>query len=755
MPPRWPVLIFMLAAAAASAAEPDEALELFEREVRPILVDTCQKCHGPDKQESDLRLDSREAAGERRRFRARRSCPGDRTRACWSRRFATTGDMKMPPKSKLTEAQIAAVDALGQARRALARVDKSRPDNQRRAARTTGPSSRSAIRRCPCRGKSDIRRIRSTPSFARSCPNSGAESLAAGRSPHAHSPGDARPDRPAADAGGSRRLRRATTTRDAYERLIDRLLASPHYGEHWGRHWLDVARYSDTKGYVYAREQRFWVHAWVYRDWVVRALNDDLPYDRFLLLQIAADQAAPGRHAAALAAMGFLTLGRRFLGVTHDIIDDRIDVVTRGTMGLTVACARCHDHKYDPIPTRDYYSLYGVFQSCAERIVPIAEPPARDAAYRRSIATELTSAARALADDAGRSGGWRRPSGIGRRVGDYLAAQLELHKYPEEGFDQILAKDGPPAEFRPPLAGVSDGGQEAAAIRSSLPWHAFAEFPPARVRRQGGRSHRDAGRAASGRSPSARAAKVPPAAGIACRRSPPATASCLPTSSGSGRSCSRSRAEQAAAAAGRCPMPRPKRCGRCSTRPTAPCEVPDEPIVNIEYVFDSGSCNALWKLQNEVDNWMLQSPPRHAAHASCSPTATLPTTPRVFKRGNPANKGEEVPRQFVEVLAGPNRQPFAHGSGRLELAQAIIDPANPLTARVIVNRVWLHHFGAGLVRTPSDFGTRAEPPSHPELLDWLTSRFIADGWSLKKLHRRIMLSADVPAKLASGRPTPS
>ena len=156
---------------------------------------------------------------------------------------------------------------------------------------------------------------------------------------------------------------------DAYARLIDRLLASPHYGEQWARHWLDVARYSDTKGYVYAREEKMWVHAAPYRDWVVRALNEDMPYDRFVMLQLAADQLVPER-SPDLAAMGFLTLGRRFLGVTHDIIDDRIDVVTRGMLGLTVACARCHDHKFDPIPTRDYYSLYGVFQSSAEALVP-------------------------------------------------------------------------------------------------------------------------------------------------------------------------------------------------------------------------------------------------------------------------------------------------------------------------------------------------------------------------------------------------
>ena len=146
------------------------------------------------------------------------------------------------------------------------------------------------------------------------------------------------------------------------------MLASPRHGEHWGRHWLDVARYSDTKGYVYTREERFWVHAWAYRDWVIRALNEDMPYDRFLLLQMAADQMAAD-DPPSQAAMGFLTLGRRYLGVTHDIIDDRIDVVTRGLLGLSVACARCHDHKFDPIPTADYYSLYGIFRSCSERQV--------------------------------------------------------------------------------------------------------------------------------------------------------------------------------------------------------------------------------------------------------------------------------------------------------------------------------------------------------------------------------------------------
>jgi hypothetical protein len=174
---------------------------------------------------------------------------------------------------------------------------------------------------------------------------------------------------------------------DAFSRVVDRLLASPRYGERWGRHWLDVARYSDTKGYVYDRDEKQFVHAYTYRDWVIGAFNDDLPYDQFLVQQIAGDllpgpgAGEAGGRTSPLAAMGFLTLGRRFLGVQHDIIDDRIDVLMRGMLGLTVACARCHYHKSDPITMRDYYSLYGVFNSSRERVVPLVNHPEPTRAY--------------------------------------------------------------------------------------------------------------------------------------------------------------------------------------------------------------------------------------------------------------------------------------------------------------------------------------------------------------------------------------
>ncbi|HEV8000969.1 MAG TPA: DUF1549 domain-containing protein, partial [Planctomycetaceae bacterium] len=170
---------------------------------------------------------------------------------------------------------------------------------------------------------------------------------------------------------------------EAVERVIDRLLASPLYGERWGRHWLDVARYSDTKGYVFTEERRY-PFSYTYRDYVVAAFNQDLPFDRFIVEQLAADQLKLGSDHGPLAAMGFLTVGRRFSNNINDIIDDRIDVVSRGLLGLSVTCARCHDHKFDPIPTDDYYSLYGVFASSPEPAeLPLLNGLPQTAAYHK------------------------------------------------------------------------------------------------------------------------------------------------------------------------------------------------------------------------------------------------------------------------------------------------------------------------------------------------------------------------------------
>lgn len=481
------------------------------------------------------------------------------------------------------------------------------------------------------------------------------------------------------------------TTADAYARLVERLLASPHHGEHWARHWLDVARYSDTKGYVYAREEKFWVHATPYRDWVVRALNEDMPYNRFLMLQLAADQLVPPG-SPDLAAMGFLTLGRRFLGVTHDIIDDRIDVVTRGMQGLTVACSRCHDHKFDPIPTRDYYALYGVFQSSAEAVVPCASGGNKALAELVKKNRDLMTKMRAEQMARTRS-----------LIYEHLEAQLELEKYPEEVFGQILdAKDLNPIIVRRWQAFLEK--RRTAHDPLFTAWHAFMESKAAQYP------------AVWSRLRSAPASEVDPRIMQVLTKAPA------------------DMREVARAYAQALQTPALK---QVLDGPDSPCHVPDEHIANNEMYFPTGTTTELWKSQATVDQFLIKNsaaPP----HATILVDRAVPSTPRVFLRGNPLTKGDEEPRHFLSALG--SEKPFTKGSGRLELAQAIADPRNPLTARVMVNRLWQHHFGRGIVSTPSDFGRQGVPPSHPELLDWLASRFMESGWSVKAMHRLIMLS---------------
>jgi hypothetical protein len=495
----------------------------------------------------------------------------------------------------------------------------------------------------------------------------------------------------------------AAASRDrgaAIKALIERLLNSPGYGEQWGRHWLDVARYSDTKGYVYDREERRFVHAATYRDWVIRAFNDDMPYDRFLLLQIAADQLV-STNSPDLAAMGFITGGRRFLGVTHDIIDDRIDVVTRGTMALTVQCARCHDHKYDPIPTKDYYSLYGVFHGSDDKLVALHESADAELAKRRKKYSDMMAKRREEAS-----------ARLRARVADYLTAQLELSKYPEEGFDQIFSADDIiPASVRRwrdylatnenpddpifgpwhRLKGLSGDAFKRAAVEISEErekWNsivAYAFVAPVRDMRE-----------------------------VAQRY---------------GRVFADLDGNRSAAAA---------ELRAVLREPSSPTVIPDTGIASNEGFFPTSQLEEMWKLNGDVERRLIElGAPAALVVAEHDPEPW----PRVFKRGSASQLGEVVPRQFLSVLSHGGRKPFGKGNGRLELAKAIVSPDNPLTARVMVNRIWQHHFGNGLVRTPSDFGLRADAPSHPELLDWLALKFIAEGWSVKAVHRLILSSA--------------
>lgn len=499
-------------------------------------------------------------------------------------------------------------------------------------------------------------------------------------------------------------------------RLVERLLASPRYGERWGRHWLDVARYSDTKGYVYAREERRFVHAPAYRDWVIRAFNEDMPYDRFLLLQIAADQLVPPT-ALDLAAMGFVTGGRRFIGVTHDIIDDRIDVVTRGAMALTVQCARCHDHKYDPIPTADYYSLYGVFHGCDDQLVPLVASEDAELKRRRQKLAETMARRR---EEAG--------SRLRARLGEYLAAQLEMGKYPEEGFDQILGSDDLiPASVRRWRDFLHTAKNPLHPIFA--PWFVLAGLPGAEFARGSSNA----------------LASVLPNPSLN-----PLVADAFATAPESMREAAVRYGKAFERATRETNAPGAEALRAFLRAPEAPTVVPDTGIVNNEQYFPTSATEELWKLQGEVDRRLIElGVPSALVLADRAPEPN----PRVFRRGSASRLGEEVPRQFLEVIAGSGRQPFRQGSGRLELARSVANADNPLTARVMVNRIWQHHFGTGLVKTPSDFGLRAEPPSHPELLDWLARRFVAEGWSVKAMHRLILSSAVYQQSCESGPAT--
>jgi hypothetical protein len=412
----------------------------------------------------------------------------------------------------------------------------------------------------------------------------------------------------------------ADTSRDAYEKLVDRLLASPHYGERWGRYWLDVARYGED--FVEPPTP----YAWRYRDWVIEAIGNDVPYDRFVKVQLAGDL-MPGTSRSDLRALGYLGTAPSYhkdgrlsqdvlMGFATDDWDERVDAVGRGLLGLTVACARCHDHKFDPIKQTDYAGLAGIFASTSNARRPIFEvDPLVESRYMwaQDRMWELDLRVRYLSDLPGSK--------------------------PEESTKKVAAML---AEIRRLQAELNDVKDRYPQLAQDVAWYG-TNLPKPRVNK------------------------------------PPLSQ------------------------------------GQAKQDPRAPF---------MDVVYDA----ALYVDGSDPDLTMLIRKPGEGRN--------LP----VFLHGNVSSPGAESPRRFLTVLSKKSGEVFQQGSGRLQLAEKIFLDAAPLAARVIVNRVWGWHFGKPLVGTPSDFGTQGEKPSHPELLDDLSARFIAHAWSLKWLHREIMLS---------------
>ncbi len=710
------VLSGLLMPAGMALAVNAEGVEFFESHVRPLLVAKCYECHSADakKLKGDLRLDTRAGVLRGGESGTAALVAGDLKHSLLIEAVRYTNpDLQMPPKERLTKEQVATLETW---------VAMGAPDP--RGADVAKAALKGA----------EFWSFRRPKDVAPPAVKDGAWVRTAVDS-FILAKLEAKGLRPAKEADRRTLIRRATfdllglpptageveafendKDADAWEKVIDRLLASPRYGERWGRYWLDLARYSDTKGYVYDRDERRFVHAYNYRDWVIGAMNADMPYDRFLMLQLAADQMGEkdgAKQPEDLAAMGFLTVGRRFLGVVHDIIDDRIDVTMRTTQGLSVACARCHDHKFDPIPTTDYYALYGVFAGSTEEQVCLDPAPKETEAY-----AAWAKGLKARTDKLNTTFAAKKEQLLTRvraRTVDYLAAVPGAGKLPDDLFYSFVApEDLNPIIIRQWSQYLFERGKQFDAVWA--PWKALSKLSPADFAVEG---------------PKVIAGLMEDAVHPLNVRVAAAFASARPASMGDvAKIYGKVLAEGGEDAALRAVL----------YGADTPARVPAGSVADTEWFFDENTRVELAKLQAEIDRWNINTagaPP----HAVVLKDRAEQRTPRVFKRGNPATKGEEVQRHFLTAIAGANAPAFQKGSGRLEMARAIASRENPLTARVMVNRIWMHHFGAGLVTTPSDFGTRSDLPSHPELLDWLAVKFMEQGWSIKAMHRLMMRSA--------------
>ena len=491
---------------------------------------------------------------------------------------------------------------------------------------------------------------------------------------------------------------------DAFANVIDDLLASPRYGERWGRYWLDVARYSDDK--LNSTQMEPYPHAYRYRDWVIQAFNDDMPYDLFVKAQIAGDFLKGGQDPNLVAGLAFYGLSPQFQ-------DDRIDATGRGFLGLTVQCAQCHDHKFDPIPTEDYYALLGVFNSSEVDEFPLADEQTVEAYEKKAekvadeqkllgdfLGTQARQLAKALAGNTAAylEGTWN-VLGPRKRAAAEVAHEFFLD---EETLERWVRYLGDSPRDHPLLDRFEEFLSDTSPERLR-PWARETETLILDVLRE--KEHID------------RENEI------------------------------RLGGEDSARKRNEVQMLSLERDRHFLWRDLGSRQSFDQPVE-----FNHG---VLYYPADKIDRFLSPTLRGHADRLRARieyledalpekyPFLHVvhdkddPKNEHVHIRGSKDNLGAEVQRRFLTILGG---EEFRTGSGRLDLAEAIACEDNPLTARVMVNRIWLHHFGRGIVNTPSNFGRMGERPSHPELLDYLASRFVKSGWSIKAMHREIMLS---------------
>ncbi len=673
----------------ASAADSPEGLAFFEKEVRPVLINRCYECHSAEKKiKGGLALDSREAirkGGES--GPVLEGSDPDKSKLIEAVRYSNQ-DLQMPPKGAMPASEVKVLEQW---------VKMGAPDP--REALASAPSTKGPR-------VIDINEGRKhwafTPLSSPSVPE------VKGLSGAVKNPIDKfvltrlQQDGLTLSAPTDKLtlIRRATfdliglpptpdevadfvndTRHDAFDRVIERLLASPQYGERWARHWLDVARYADSNG---LDENVALGHAWRYRDYVVRAFNNDKPYDQFVIEQIAGDLLPHSEDA--LSATGFLALGAKVLAepdvqkLVMDVIDEQIDTMGKAFLGMTLGCVRCHDHKFDPIKQDDYYALAAIFKST--KSLGDDRLGALKFWYEHSLATPEQMEAKKHHDETVKKSRAEVTGFIAKartaiktelheHAADYLAAASELNM---DGDFSIVAKR---YALRP---------RYLAACRQYLerhPEHAlFAKWRELKGKPDEVRKHYA-----------------------------PLFTAALATKKGEAY--------------------------EALTDIAGFLAIPDKD----ENAFDA---ETFAKIQKMNDSQMAMEdktpdPPAIMGVADGEVVKTLP----IHIRGSYLTLGKPVERGFIEVMRTSYAKPVlpAKESGRLELARWMASSEHPLTARVMVNRLWRWHFGKGIVGSTDNFGLLGDKPSNPALLDWLARTFIANDWSVKDMHRLIMKSA--------------
>ncbi|MDP7276633.1 MAG: PSD1 and planctomycete cytochrome C domain-containing protein [Planctomycetaceae bacterium] len=791
-------------------ATADDNRDFFEVRIRPLLIKHCLKCHGPKKQESGLRLDSREGwakGGDR----GTSIVPGKSRDSLLIKAINHSASApKMPPAGKLSTAQIADLTTW---------IQRGAYDPRKLATKDTSARRMSLDQAKLFWSYQPI----ASPAVPK------VKNIA-----WVHTPVDAfirarlqeRGLSPVTEADKRTLIRRATfdltglpptpddirayledDTPHAWETLVERLLNSPAYGERWGRHWLDVARYADTAGDGADYPVR---EAYKYRDWVIRAFNRDMPFDQFVQEQIAGDILARrdstdnlDRYAAQVTATGFLAIGKRYgykPSPDYQYLDfaDVIDSVGRSLLGLTLGCARCHEHKYDAVSMADYYALYGILQSTTwafpggeeqkrpSHFSPLV-PPQLFADLEKAKAGELARLDAKLSDLKRRQmkldPSWQaggvdlgfESQKAGQRPGSpwVCAGPIEITTTAQSPFSHVHPKGslGVRIGSGKPTDGLRYVFKDGLRATPGRMMHFTVDF-----RSVAGSSEAGAFRFYLGRG-------VVQSLAVECsatatefairngkkwetiRRITPGTWYTLrlsidpakKTFSGViGTRDDLTTFKNKSVGPGWDGIANCFICdatghvnGPACSRDLDNIGLQDEPFAAagskpvVPKTAIPGVGKQVIAITKEIKTLTSQRQLRAARSAygvAYGVSEATPVNARIQLRGEPHQLGKEIPRRFLEVLGGDRLPKNAAGSGRLELARWMTRRTNPLTARVFVNRVWRWHFGQGLVSTPSDFGARGQRPTHPRLLDWLAAGFIESGWSVKSLHRLIMKS---------------